>query len=147
MAGFLAGAFLATVFLAAGLVALLAAGFVAGLVATVLVAVFLVDTSLTPASLAIFDRFDLRLAAVFLLIRFFFTAISISPCAFDRAAALGFAINALTALLISRLIPTFFSRRFVACFARFIADLIIGMSFLYLLNELYNQGVIIRQNN
>lgn len=63
---------------------------------------------------------------MFLTSKFFLTAVSISLWAFASVSAVGFAIKAFTASLISRLIPTFRVRRLIVCFARLIADLMIG---------------------
>jgi hypothetical protein len=138
VAGFFAGAFFAagTAF-AAGFLA--ATGFAAGaLVATLGAAfagvAFLVVLIFTPAALAALDRLALRRDAVFLLRRCFFTAVSISLCAFERVTALGFAVKALKASLISRLIPTLRSLRLIVCFARLIADLIIGTMVSFSIN-------------
>src|SRR6476620_7953758 len=61
--------------------------------------------------------------------RFFFTALSISLCAFERVSLEGLASNALTAALMARLVATFRSLRTAACFTRLIADLMIGTRF------------------
>lgn len=132
----MAGAFLAAGFFAANsLTGALATGFLAaaGLAA------FLVAVIFTPAALAVLARADLRRAAVALAMRFFLTAVSISLCALLSPSLVGFARKLLTALLISRFVETFRSRRFAACLTRLIADLMIGMLFLYLL-ELINQS-------
>jgi hypothetical protein len=109
---------LATGFFAAGFAVVFAAVFGAA---------FLVILSLTPADFATFDRLALRRAAVFFLIRPFLTAVSSSLTAADRVVAVGFAMNAFVADLISFLIPTFLARRLIVCFARLIADLMIGI--------------------
>jgi ABC-type multidrug transport system fused ATPase/permease subunit len=84
-----AGFFVAVVFLAAGFL-------VAGLAAAVLVVVFLVPAvSLTLAFFAITCSLDLRLAAVFFLIRPFLTAVSISLCAALSVLADGLLMKAL----------------------------------------------------
>lgn len=115
-AGFFTAGFLAGVFLAAGF---LAAGFLAA-------------SSLTPASLAALLRALLRRATVFFFKRPFLTAVSNSEWAAAKVVAVGFAWKALTADLISFLMPIFFSRRLTACLARLMADLMIGMVLLYL---------------
>lgn len=127
MVVFLAAGFLADAFAAAGFLAgaLAAAGF-----AVVFFAV--VAVILTPASLAILCRPLLRRAAVFFLIKPFLTAVSSSRCAAAKVSAVGLTINALVADLISFLIPMFRSRRLMVCFARLMADLMIGMILLYL---------------
>src|SRR5690606_10747805 len=138
--GFLAGAFFAAGFLAAvvavvffGAAAFLGAALAAGFASAFAAgffgagAFFVVASSLTPASFATLARFALRRAAVFFEIRFFLTAVSISLCAAERPAAVGFSRNDLTAFLMSRLVPTLRSRRLTVCFIRFIADLMIGM--------------------
>jgi hypothetical protein len=127
--GFLATGFLATTaFLAAGFAAVLAAGlatvFAAGLTAVFLAAPV---ASLTPALLAILERLALRRATVFFFSKPFLTAVSSSDCAALNVAAVGFAMKALVAALMSFLIPTFRSRRLIVCFARLMADLMIGM--------------------
>ena len=132
VAGFFAGDFLAAVFLAA-------AGF---LVAAGLVAGFLAASKVTPAFLAILLNALFRRAAVFFLIRPFLTAVSISLWAAESVLALGAAEKALTAVLISFLIPILRSRRFRVCLARLMADLIIGMLLLYL----YRFVSLIRKN-
>lgn len=121
-AGFLVAGFLAGAFLVAG--AFFAAGFLA--------AGFLAASSLTPASLAALLRALLRRATVFFFKRPFLTAVSNSEWAAANVVAVGFAWKALTADLISFLMPIFFSRRLTACLARLMADLMIGMVLLYL---------------
>ena len=121
-AGFLVAGFLAGAFLVAG--AFFAAGFLA--------AGFLAASSLTPASLAALLRALLRRATVFFFKRPFLTAVSNSEWAAANVVAVGFARKALTADLISFLMPIFFSRRLTACLARLMADLMIGMVLLYL---------------
>lgn len=104
-------------FLAAAV--LVAAGFLAGLFVVALAAVdlvvgfaaagclaFFAALSLTPASFAARDRALLRRAAVALLRTFFFTAVSIAPCAAARVVALGLAAKALLASLMSRFVAT-----------------------------------------
>lgn len=121
-AGFLVAGFLAGAFLVAG--AFFAAGFLA--------AGFLAASSLTPASLAALLRALLRRATVFFFKRPFLTAVSNSEWAAANVVAVGFAWKALTADLMSFLMPIFFSRRLTACLARLMADLMIGMVLLYL---------------
>ena len=139
MSAFLVAGFFAVGFLVAGAffsaAAALGAVLVAGFLAAVAfgVAAFLAGVSFTPASLAIFARRLLRRATVFFLRRFFFTAVSSSLCAALNASLVGLARNAFVASLMSRLIPTLRSRRTTVCFIRLIADLMIGMVFLYLL--------------
>lgn len=125
-AGFFAAGFLAGAFLAAGLAA--GAFFAAGFLA----AGFLAASSLTPASLAALLRALLRRATVFFFKRPFLTAVSNSEWAAAKVVAVGFAWKALTADLMSFLMPIFFSRRLTACLARLMADLMIGMVLLYL---------------
>lgn len=122
MVAFLAaGFFVAVVFLAAGFL-------VAGLAAAVLVVVFLVPAvSLTLAFFAITCSLDLRLAAVFFLIKPFLTAVSISLCAALSVLADGLLMKALNAVFTSCLVETFRRRRLVVCFARLMADLMIGI--------------------
>ena len=104
------------------------------------------DSSLTPACLAILDNEALRRAAVFFFSRFFLTALSSSLCAFDRFLEFGSARKLFVADLISFLIEILRSRRLLACLTRFIADFMIGMillsftscnSLVYNLSELY----------
>lgn len=138
---FFAGAFLAAglaaVFAGAFFAAGFAAAFAAGLAAALAGATFLVAVSLMPASLATFEREAFRLAAVFLLRTFFFTAVSTALCAAERLSAVGFARKLLVASFRLRFVAMFRSRRWMVCFARLIADLMIGMKFLYLLNAVY----------
>ena len=126
LSAFLAAGFLAGAFLVAGLVA--GAFFAAGFLA----AGFLAASSLTPASLAALLRALLRRATVFFFKRPFLTAVSNSEWAAANVVAVGLAWKALTADLISFLMPMFFSRRLTACLARLMADLMIGMVLLYL---------------
>lgn len=125
-AGLRAGTF-NEVRLAAAFVATLAAGFFA--TAGFLAVAFLAPaSSLTPAFLAIFAKLALRRAAVFFLIKPFLTAVSSSLWAALRPFADGLARKVLVASLISRLMPTLRSRRLMVCFARLIADLMIGIN-------------------
>lgn len=143
--GFFTGAFLATGFFAvtAFLTGALATGFLAaaGFAVTAGFAAFLEAPIFTPASLATLAKADLRRAAVALGIKFFLTAVSISLCALLRPSLVGFARKILTAPLMSRFVETFRSRRFAACLTRLMADLMIGMLFLYLL-ELIDQSTM-----
>ena len=75
MAGFFVAAGFAAVVFFAGATAFLTAGLAAGAVAAL---AFLAVFSFTPAAFAAADNFDLRLAAVFFLIKPFLTAVSIS---------------------------------------------------------------------
>lgn len=122
-AGFFAAGFLVAVDLVVVFAVVFAGALAAG---------FLVASSLTPAFFAIAERALLRRAAVFFFSRFFLTAVSSSLWAAASVAALGSAMKALTADLMSRLIPILRSRRFKVCFARLMADLMIGIDFLYL---------------
>ncbi len=125
MTGFFTAGFLVADFFAT------AAGFLAGdsvdfLDGAAFVVVFFVVESFTPASLASFDTADLRRATVFFFMRFFLKALSYSECTALRDSAEGFALKALSDDLISRLMPTFRSRRTVACLTLLMADLMIG---------------------
>src|SRR5690606_31140964 len=82
---------------------------------------------------------------VFLLRTFFFTAVSIALCAAERVAAVGFALKALTASFKARFVATLRSRRTTVCFARLIADLIIGTGVPLLRFCYVNQRVIIEE--
>jgi hypothetical protein len=130
-AGFLAAGFFAAVLAAAGFAVV--AGLASAFAAAGLAAAFFVVASLTPASLAIFESCALRREAVFFSRTFFLTAVSRALCAADRVAALGAALNALIASRKSRFVTMLRSRRLIVCFARLIADLIIGMNFFLLL--------------
>lgn len=149
---FLAAGFFATGFFATAGFA--AAGFFAGaafaatgfLVAAGFAVVFVAVAGFTPAALAAFASPDLRRAAVFFLIRPFLTALSISLCAFDNVSAAGVATKAFVAVLMSFLIPTLRALRLIVCFIRLMADLIIGIVFLYLISYRYNQSEIIEEN-
>lgn len=127
--------FFATDFLA-GETDFLATGFATAFLATTGFTIgagvlsFLVVFSLTPAFFARADNLDLRLAAVFFLIKPFLTAVSISLWAVLSPAADGFAIKALVASFIFVFVTTFRSRRTTVCLARLMADFIIGIFFL-----------------
>ena len=87
--------------------------------------------SLTPAALAMACNLALRREAVFFLRRFFLTALSYSDWALLRVSGVGLDLKVLKATLMSFLIPLLCSVCLTACRAAFLADLIIGILFLY----------------
>ena len=115
----------------AAVVFLALAGALVALAVLDLEAGFLMVSSFTPAAEAIAWSLALRREAVFFLRRCFLTALSYSDWAFARVSTVGLDLKALRAALMSFLIPLLCSVRLTACRAAFLADLIIGILFLF----------------